>query len=280
VFAPAFAANRTDESSRADARDVGPYQLFILCLCIWAILSLRAQVAMPVDSPTSTILLYADTVVCGIFLIDFLRSLYRAPNRIHYLATWGWLDLLSSVPTIGPLRLARAGRIVRILRVIRGVKSARTIARFVLAKRAKSAFLASLLLALLLLVVCSISVLHFETAASGANIRSAEDAMWWAMSTMTTVGYGDRFPVTSEGRVVAVFLMVAGVGVFGTFSGLVASWFLAPGAEGTDAELAQIRRDLAALSGQISQRSGDQSRTYTGSNHLPQVQYAIGSELA
>src|SRR4051812_2994907 len=111
---PEFEANRRDESARADARDVGPYQLFILCLCIWAILSLGAQVAMPVDSPTSTILLYADTAVCGIFLIDFLRSLYRAPNRVRYLATWGWLDLLSSVPTIGPLRLGRAGRIVRI----------------------------------------------------------------------------------------------------------------------------------------------------------------------
>lgn len=52
--------------------------------------------------------------------------------------------------------------------------------------------------------------------------------MWWAVSTMTTVGYGDRFPITTEGRVAAIILMAAGVGVFGTVSGLVASRFLSP----------------------------------------------------
>lgn len=52
--------------------------------------------------------------------------------------------------------------------------------------------------------------------------------MWWAISTMTTVGYGDAYAVTSEGRLVAVFLMAAGVGVFGTLAGLAASWFLSP----------------------------------------------------
>ena len=71
--------------------------------------------------------------------------------------------------------------------------------------------------------------------------------MWWAVSTMTTVGYGDTYPTTPEGRLVAVFLMAAGVGVFGTLSGLVASWFLSPAAVETESELEDIRAMLADI---------------------------------
>ena len=85
---------------------------------------------------------------------------------------------------------------------------------------------------------------------------SAEDAMWWAATTMTTVGYGDRYPISSEGRVVAVFLMAAGVGVFGMFSGLVASWFLSPAAGHADTELAEIRAVLIELRDRRALESG------------------------
>jgi voltage-gated potassium channel len=235
---------------RALQREAGPYQLFVLILCVWAIVLLGAETVLTLDPETRTILVYADTVVCGIFFIDFLNSLYRAPNRTHYMLRWGWIDLLSSIPTIGVLRLGRAARILRVLRVLRGIRSARVIAHFLTERRAQSAFLASVLIALLFVVVSSIAALQFETAANG-NIQSAEDAMWWAVSTMTTVGYGDRYPISAEGRLVAVFLMAAGVGVFGTFSGLVASWFLSPKAEDTESELEKVRLMLAELSAKL-----------------------------
>ncbi len=145
-----------------------------------------------------------------------------AKTTVWYLLTWGWIDLLSSVPTIGVFRWGRAARVMRILRVIRGLKSAKTVAHFLASKRQESAFLASLLLCLLILVLCSIAVLQFEIPAGG-NIATAEDAMWWAVSTMTTVDYGDKYPISIEGRAVAVFLMAAGVGAFGVLSGSVAS---------------------------------------------------------
>jgi voltage-gated potassium channel len=151
---------------------------------------------------------------------------------------------------VGSLRIGRAARAMRILRVIRGVKSARAIAHFLVAKRAESAFLATVLLALLVLVFSSISILQFEMP-GGGNIQTAEDAMWWAISTMTTVGYGDRYPITTEGRLIAVFLMAAGVGVFGTFSGLIASWFLSPAVEETDTDLARIEKRLETVQKQL-----------------------------
>jgi len=59
-----------------------------------------------------------------------------------------------------------------------------------------------------------------------SNIKTAGDAIWWAFVTITTVGYGDRFPVTSAGRIIAAFLMITGVALFGTFTGFVAAWFM------------------------------------------------------
>ncbi len=129
---------------------------------------------------------------------------------------------------------------MRIVRVLRAVRSVRALTHFLANRRAESAVLASLLIALLVLVASSIAILEFEMP-EGGNIASAEDAMWWAVSTMTTVGYGDRYPITSEGRLVAVFLMAAGVGLFGTLSGAVASWFLSPATKEADVDLQEVK---------------------------------------
>jgi voltage-gated potassium channel len=122
---------------------------------------------------------------------------------------------------------------------------------FLAGRRTESALLASTLIALLLIVSSSIAVLEFEVP-EGGNITNAQDAMWWAVTTMTTVGYGDRYPITPEGRIVGVFLMAAGVAIFGVLSGAIASWFLRPAAQEADVDLAEIKRLLLAL----SERSG------------------------
>lgn len=247
----------------SDAKRVPPYQLFMLALCLWALGSLGTKTFWALDPEVETVLDYADNVACGLFFLDFLISLYRAPNRLTYLATWGWLDLLSSIPTGDVLRWGRAARVLRILRVLRVVKSVRTLAHFVVEQRAESAFLATLLLSLLMTVFASIAMLQLETGPD-ANIRSAQDAMWWAISTMTTVGYGDTYPTTAEGRLVAVFLMATGVGIFGTLSGLIASWFMSPAAQEADSDIAELKAMVADLQrrlpGDHSSTSGDRGR--------------------
>lgn len=99
---------------------------------------------------------------------------------------------------------------------------------FILERRAEAMFLAAALISILMVVFSSVAILQFEAEVPGANIKTAEDAIWWAYATMTTVGYGDRYPVTSGGRIVAATLMTAGVGLFGTWTGFVAAWFLSP----------------------------------------------------
>ena len=153
--------------------------------------------------------------------MDFFVSVRRAPDRWKYLITWGWLDLLSSVPTIDVVRWGRAARVVRVFRVLRGLRATKIVSGLILHRRAENTFLAASLIAMLLIIFCSVAALHFEVDPD-SNIKTAEDAIWWAFATIATVGYGDRYPVTSEGRFVAAILMSAGVGLFGTFSGFLA----------------------------------------------------------
>jgi voltage-gated potassium channel len=232
----------------------GAYQLFMLVLCVLALGALGIETVIPISRSTRQVLEYADTAVCVLFFTDFAIQLAHAPNRWGYFARWGWIDLLSSIPMIDVLRIGRAARIVRILRVLRGVRSTRLLAQFVLGRRAHGAFLAAALVSLLLIVFASIAILQFENV-KGANITSADDAVWWAVVTLTTVGYGDRYPITGEGRIVAGLLMTAGVGLFGTFSGFVASWFLRPADEQRDTELRQIKDELLTMRLLLEQQS-------------------------
>jgi voltage-gated potassium channel len=76
-----------------------------------------------------------------------------------------------------------------------------------------------------LFILSSILILKVEDVPDG-NIKTASDALWWSFTTISTIGYGEFYPVTTAGRLIAASLIVFGVGVFGTLSGLIASWFL------------------------------------------------------
>lgn len=221
-----------------------PYLVFILILSLLSLAALAVETTVPLDEASRDVLFYADTVVCVLFFADFLVCLFRAKSKTRYLLTWGWLDLISSVPAIAPLRWGRAARLVRILRILRVVRSARVLSTLILERRAQSAVLAATLVTIVLVASASVAALHVENVPE-ANIKSAEDAAWWALCTVTTIGYGDRYPVTSEGRLIGVVLMIAGVGMFGAFAGFVASWFLKPEERRETTELEGLRQELA-----------------------------------
>src|SRR6266542_1149184 len=101
------------------------YQLFMLVLCVLALVGIVVQNASRHDPQVEIVLDYADFMICVAFGIDFVVSLWRAPNRLRYLVTWGWLDLLSSIPTLHVARWGRLARIARILRVLRGLRAMR-----------------------------------------------------------------------------------------------------------------------------------------------------------
>jgi voltage-gated potassium channel len=229
------------------------YQVFMLVLCLYSLGVLAYRASQPSDPATVAILDYADFTVCMIFLGDFLISLFRAKDRWAYFRTWGWLDLLSSIPTVDLVRWGRVGRVFRILRVFRGLRATQLLASLAIRRRAENSMLAASLVALMLITFCSIAILQFETGPD-ANILSADDAVWWALTTITTVGYGDRYPTTGEGRMVAVLLMSAGVGLFGVFSAFLASRFIGEEVQTENAELVEIRSELVRIRELLEQR--------------------------
>lgn len=218
----------------------------MLVLSVFSLSVLLLEVVFRRDAEVVRVLDHADTFVCVVFLGDFVHSLWVAPRKWRYLATWGWLDLLSSIPMLEPARWGRLARVARLLRVLRALRASRMLGRILIEQRGQSAALAAALLALFLIVASSAAILRFEDRQE-SNIRTADDAVWWAFTTITTVGYGDRFPVTGEGRFIAALLMTAGVGLFSAFSGALAAWFLAPDEANTDAEIAALTAEVAEL---------------------------------
>lgn len=245
----------------------GPYELYMLGISVFSLGVIAADVLLPLSEGAAQVLAVTDTFLCFLFLIDFGRSFWRAPDRLRYLVRGGWLDLVSSIPTIGWLRWGRVARIARIVRLLRAVRSARTIGTIVSRHRKESTLLAAGVVCVVLTVFASLAILQFETDPE-SNIRNGGDAVWWAFATITTVGYGDHYPVTLEGRFIASILMAAGVGLFGILSGLVASWFLSGGEEdGGDSETAAaltlLSQEVASLRAELSARS-DRGRSVGG----------------
>lgn len=222
------------------------YDALMLAFSLLAIGMLVVGVAVELGPSSRSILAYADTAVCLVFLIDFVVSLVRAEDRWKYMRSWGWLDLLSSIPVFDSARWGRAARIVRILRVIRGIRATRMIASMLFQQRALNAVMAGAFVAILAIFASSFAILAFE-AGSGGTIKTADEAVWWAICTVTTVGYGDYYPVTWEGRVVAFFLMITGAATFGALAGLLASWFMGTEEAAEQRELREVRRELAVV---------------------------------
>jgi voltage-gated potassium channel len=237
-----------EKMSKIDAvrNNKGPYDLFMLGLSIFALLVLAATAFITIDNKSRIVLKWADNFVCVLFFIDFIICFYRAPKRLHYLFTWGWIDFLSCIPSVDILRVGRVGRILLVFRLLRALKAARILSEFILNRRGESAFLAAVLLSVLLVTFSSSAILQMETHPE-SNIKEASDAVWWAFVTLTTVGYGDHYPVTTEGRIIGVMLMITGVGLFGTLSGFVASWFLSPTQKQEEGEMKLLRSEIAEM---------------------------------
>jgi voltage-gated potassium channel len=121
------------------AGEPGSYQVFMLALCACTLAALTGEAILRPAGETRQLLAYADSAVCVIFLADFFICLYRAPDRVRYLMTWGWLDLLSSIPMLDAARWGRAARIARIFRVLRGVRATRVLAGLLFERRTHKA---------------------------------------------------------------------------------------------------------------------------------------------
>lgn len=200
------------------------FGIFILILSIYVLSALLIDTLFVLDPEVSLVIKIVDDFVCGIFFIEFIIRFYQAESKWGFMR-WGWIDLISSIPTFEYLRIGRIFRLIRLLRILRAVRSTKELVRHFKKNRVESAVTSMAILTVLLIVFSSISILKVEDVANG-NIKTGGDALWWAFTTITTIGYGEVYPVTTLGRVIGGMLIVFGVGLFGTLSGLITSWFI------------------------------------------------------
>jgi voltage-gated potassium channel len=213
-----------DEYTISEKETLSTLNVLMLFLSVYVLIVLLIETFFPLPQEIQKVLELVDNLVCMIFLYDFGVRFFKAKNKIYFMK-WGWIDLVSSIPSFDFLRLGRLLRLIRLFRILRAFRSVKHIAAHVYKSKSTGAFTTVLVISILSIIFSSISILEFETAAN-SNIKSAEDALWWAFSTISTVGYGDKFPVTTGGRIIGVILMIVGGGLFATMSGFFASWFV------------------------------------------------------
>ncbi len=168
-----------------------------------------------------------DIGICFVFFSEFIILLLASKNKALFLK-WHWVDLLAVIP-FNEFRVFRLFRLFLIIRVVRYFLRFGKI-KNLLPKKQSDVIITRyvvfffLLIVLLLIPAASLLILVFESGTQGANIKTPIDAMWWSIVTITTVGYGEFYPVSSYGRGIAIFLMVIGIGIFSSITVYLSSF--------------------------------------------------------
>lgn len=171
----------------------------------------------------------ANVAIWLVFVAELGARAWLSGRPLSYIIRHPIDLLLVALPMLRPLRVLRVFTAANFL-VIRG-------GRFAIGRTVAAALAATALL----MLIASLAVLDAERGAAGANIRSLGTALWWAGVTVTTVGYGDTYPVTPEGRMVAFGLMLVGISMLGLITASVAAWFVAKTREAEDVVLVELR---------------------------------------
>jgi hypothetical protein len=229
------------------------YELFLVLLSVLSVAN-TAIVLYPLEGPIHQVAVLVDSLISPVFLFDFVYRLATTRPRSTYLVRrWGWADFLAIVPVLGVFRLFR---VVRVARLFRDRGPHRIVGDLDRA-RASATFFLTLFLVIAVVEFAGMAVYVVESR-GGGNIQSASDALWWGFVTITTVGYGDRYPTTDAGRVIGTLLLFAGIALFSVFTGFIANVFLAPRGRGRrraavasaeadslEADVDELRRMLA-----------------------------------
>jgi voltage-gated potassium channel len=208
------------------------YEIFVGIISILSILNIFLNIIyryLSIDADVTGVLDIMNGLFTFIFLGDFTYRILTAPSkREYFFRDFGWADLLASIPfEQGVFKILRVFRLYRVYRLMKNV-GPKTIVNTLTKDRAGSALYVLLLMGILVLQFGAIGVLKAESVNPDANIKTSADAVWYVIVTISTVGYGDRYPTTGWGRIVGTLTILIGVGIFGTFTGFLANFFLSP----------------------------------------------------
>ena len=202
---------------------------FISLLIVYSVVCFSIETLPDLSDDTRRFLSLSEYVVTGIFTVEYLYRIYAAKRRLKFIFSfYGLIDLIAILPFYLAFAVdLQSLRIVRLLRVLRVLKLARynrAFNRFVEALiMSKEELVIFTLASIFMLYLAAVGIYHFEHAAQPDVFRSIFDCMWWAVATLTTVGYGDIYPITVGGRVFTFLVLMLGLGMIAVPTGIVAS---------------------------------------------------------
>ena len=193
-----------------------------------------------------------DVRIWVVFVVEFITRLVLTDRRGQYAVRHLPDVLMVALPMLRPLRLLRFLVLLRMLNRRATATLHGRVAIYVVASAG------------LVLLISALAMLDAERHNPQADIKAFGDALWWAVSTMSTVGYGDRFPTTGDGRIIGAGLMVAGIALLGIVTASLASWMIqqvrnveAEAQTATRGDIAQLRAEIARLSTALAHRDAD-----------------------
>ncbi len=202
------------------------YELFIFALTILVLVNSFLWLFIE-DVFTLQVVIIISVGLTAVLTVDVLVRIRRNHSvKFFVFNLQGWLLGLGSlpIPFICLLRFLWYGLIIRRFRRSDYVNISQVIIR----KKAQSTLLSVVFIGIVVLEISGITILRAELPSPQANIHDANDALWWAFVTMATVGYGDKYPVTTPGRIIGLFVMSVGVGIFSVLTSYLAQWFVKP----------------------------------------------------
>ena len=210
--------------SQGDEKDLG-YEIFIALVSLLSIFNLLFELLPSMNPESVHVVESIDLALIFVFLFDFGYRITTTRSKSNYFFHgYGWADLLSCAPQLQFLRLFR---IVKTYRLVKK-KDTKTIIDYLSYQRAEAALYILIFCVIIIIQFGASAVLIAESNSAEANITNADSALWWAYETVTSVGYGDVFPVTTEGRLLGAIVMATGVAVFATLAGYLSNKLLTP----------------------------------------------------
>jgi voltage-gated potassium channel len=234
---------KTDEELR---QRLNPWDWLVLVVAVVSLLLVLLETFLHVPPAMLSVLRTVDTLSCVIFLIDVFVRWKRERWSVNYWR-WAWLDVIASIPFEPAFRSLQAIRIYRFIRLIRVLKKLSTLTS---GTSLNEKLLALPGVAFVMVLFTTMLMVEVERNAPNATIKTGGDALWWALTTVTTVGYGDTYPVTTEGRIIAAVMMLIGIALFGSMSAIVTSKLILP-KETRDHE--ELRHEIRALHTEIKE---------------------------
>ena len=198
-------------------------------LIIFSLVTFSISTLPNLTGRTRALLWTIEAITVTIFTVEYVLRVLVADRKLKYIFSfYGLIDLLAILPfymAVGmDLRSVRAFRLLRMLRILKLIRYSTAARRFHRAfVIAKDELILFFFVTLILLYLSAVGIYYFESSAQPEQFKSVFHSLWWAVVTLTTVGYGDIYPVTVGGRTFTFFVLMVGLGIVAVPTGLVAS---------------------------------------------------------